>query len=186
MMAAQLEARGGEKIALEQVEISAVLRGMCSETVMRQCYRNSEQVPIEVVYTFPVPLKAVLLELSIELNDRKLTGLVKAKGEAEQTYETAMETGDAAVLLTQVEPGLFSVNIGNLLPGERAVIGYRYSQLHEWQGGAIALSVTDDHSTALRGCRRERPGASRSTYLLTDRRSRFPFGVAGGRGAGTS
>jgi len=141
MAAAQLEARGGQRIALEKVEVSAVLRGLCAETLMSQRYRNLEQVPIEAVYTFPLPLDAVLLELTLELNGKRLKGLITAKAEAEERYEAAIEEGDAAVLLRQVEPGLYSVNVGNLLPGEQALIRYRYSQLHQWQGDRLRFQL---------------------------------------------
>jgi Ca-activated chloride channel family protein len=138
---AQLEPIGKGEVVLEQLRIDAVLRGLCAETRMEQVYRNTESVPIEVVYTFPLPLEAVLLELTLELNGETLTGQVTARSEAEERYETAIEQGDSAVLLRQVEQGLYSVNVGNLLPGERAVIRYRTSQLYSWQGDSLRFQL---------------------------------------------
>lgn len=138
---ASLEPIGRGKLVLEQVRIDAVLRGLCSETRMSQSYRNLEAIPIEAIYTFPLPLDAVLLELTLELNGETLTGQVTAKSEAEDRYEAAIEQGDSAVLLRQIEPGLYSVNLGNLLPGEQAVIHYRYSQLHHWQGDRLRFQL---------------------------------------------
>ena len=56
---------------------------------------------IEAVYTFPLPVDAVLLRFSVEIGDRTMAGTVIAKTEAERRYEDAITDGDAAVLLEQ-------------------------------------------------------------------------------------
>ena len=64
------------------------------------------------------------MELTLELNGEILRGEVKPKNEAETDYEDAIEEGDSAVLLTQVQPGLFSVNVRNLMAGEKAKLRF--------------------------------------------------------------
>jgi Ca-activated chloride channel family protein len=141
VVVAELVPMDEARVALEDVKVEATLRGLCSETQMSQSYRNLENRNIEVAYTFPLPLDAVLLELTLELNNKILRGMVTAKKEAEEHYEQAIDSGDSAVLLRQVEPGIYSVSIGNILPGERAVIRYRYSQLHHWQGDNLRFQL---------------------------------------------
>ena len=138
---AELTTVGEAKVALEKVNVEARLRGLCSETEMTQIYRNLEQKNIEAVYTFPVPLAAVLLELSLELNGKICKGVVSAKQQAENQYEEAIASGDSAILLRQIEPGIYSVSVGNILPGERAVIRYRYSQLHHWNNDSLRFQL---------------------------------------------
>ena len=41
---------------------------------------------------------------------------------AEEKYEDAVAAGDAAVMLETIEPGLYTMNVGNLLPLETAKI----------------------------------------------------------------
>lgn len=139
--AAVLEPVGEGQIALESVDIQARLRGLFSKVAITQAYRNAEHVNIEAVYTFPLPLDAVLLDLTLELNGRSLRGVVQARDEAEAQYEEAIEEGDSAILLQQVEPGLFTLNVGNLLPGERAVVRFCYAQLHRWQGSSLRFHL---------------------------------------------
>ncbi len=138
---AELAPVGEARIALEHVKVEAGLRGLCSETLMTQGYRNLEDRNIEAVYTFPLPVDAVLLELTLELNGKVLKGVVTAKKEAEERYEDALESGDAAVLLRQVEPGIYSVSVGSIMPGERVLIRYRYSQLYHWQGDSLRFQL---------------------------------------------
>jgi len=129
------------KVALEQVNVAACLRGLCSETEMTQSYRNLENRNIEAVYTFPLPLNAVLLELTLELNGKTCKGVVSPKQQAENRYEEAIADGDSAILLRQVEPGIYSVSVGNIRPGERAVIRYRYSQLLQWNSDTLRYQL---------------------------------------------
>ncbi len=141
MQAAVLEPVGEGQIALQWVCVDATLRGLLSEVTVSQSYENLEETNIEAVYTFPLPLDAVLMELTLELNGEVLHGEVKAKSTAEDDYENAIEDGDSAVLLTQVQPGLFTVNVGNLMAGEQAKISFRYAQLHRWQGDSLRFHL---------------------------------------------
>ena len=59
-LACALKSVQGERVALTYVSVSAVLHDLLAEVTMCQSYRNEEQVNIEAVYTFPLPLDAVL------------------------------------------------------------------------------------------------------------------------------
>jgi Ca-activated chloride channel family protein len=104
--AAVLDPVGEARIELQSVQVDARLRGLLSEVTVTQAYRNLEARNIEAVYTFPLPLDAVLLGLDMTLNDRLLTGTVKARAAARADYEGAVDDGDSVVLFEQVQPGL--------------------------------------------------------------------------------
>lgn len=127
----------GEKVALCDVAVRAVLTDLFSEVSITQTYRNDEAVNIEAVYTFPLALDAVLLALEVRLGERGLKGVVVEKKAAEERYEEAISAGDAAVMLEAIEPGLYTLNLGNLLPGESATITYRYALLYRWAGDQL-------------------------------------------------
>jgi Ca-activated chloride channel homolog len=128
-----------EQIALSDVAVRATLRDLLCEVSVTQVYRNQEEAPIEAVYTFPLPLDAVLLDLEVALGGRVLHGSVVEKASAEAQYEGAIDRGDSAVLLQQLEPGLWTMNVGNLLPGELARITVRYALMHRWDGDRLRL-----------------------------------------------
>jgi Ca-activated chloride channel family protein len=129
----------GEQVALTDVSVSAVLHDLLSEVTVSQVYRNDEKVNIEAVYTFPLPLDAVLLELQVEIGGRVLKGVVVEKKAAEEKYEDAVAAGDAAVMLEMIEPGLYTMNVGNLLPQEKATITFSYAILYRWAGDRLRL-----------------------------------------------
>lgn len=137
--AAKLESLNGEALFLEEVNAEATVRDLFAEVTVTQRYHNPEPSNIEAVYTFPLPLDAVLLGFEVKIGDRKLAGNVVAKAAAELHYEAAITGGDTAVLLEQAGPGLFTASLGNLLAGEKATIRFCYAQFLRWNGDRIRL-----------------------------------------------
>ena len=136
-LASALTGTEGERVALCDVSVSALLQDLLAEVTVSQTYRNDERVNIEAVYTFPLPLDAVLLDLEVEIGGRRLKGVVVEKKAAEEKYEDAVAAGDAAVMLETIEPGLYTMNVGNLLPLETAKITFSYAILYRWAGDRL-------------------------------------------------
>lgn len=132
---------GGERVALTEVSIRAQLQDLLAQVDVSQSYRNDEALNIEAVYTFSLPLDAVLLDLEVQLGERILRGEVTAKFEAQERYEAAIENGDGAVMLEQIEPGLYTMSVGNLAAGETAVVRFTYSLLYRWSGSQFRFQI---------------------------------------------
>jgi len=137
--AAAPRARGG--LPLQGVSAKGRLDGLLFELSVEQRYRNESDRVIEAVFTFPVPVRAVLLGLELGLGERKLEAVAIAKAAATEKYERAIDDGDAAVLLESVGNGLYTVSVGNLKPGESAVIRYRHAELLDANRGTLRLQV---------------------------------------------
>ena len=131
----------GEVVVLEEVGIDAAIDDLMTVVTVRQRYRNPGDTHLEAVYTFPLPLDAVLLDFAVQLGERTLAGTVIAKSAAERRYEDAITDGDAAVLLEQPQPGLYTANVGNLAPGETATVTFRYGLLLRWNGDRVRLRM---------------------------------------------
>lgn len=128
-------------VPLRSVKIDARIRDMFCDVTVEQCYCNDEPGAIEAVYTFPLPLDAVLLGVDVTLGGKALRGTVLPKAGAERGYENAMAEGDAAIRLEKIEPGLYFMSVGNLNPGEDAVIRVRYGQLLRWNSNDVRFHV---------------------------------------------
>ena len=136
-----LKARDGRTIVLENVSVTATITDLFSQVTMAQTYRNSEEVNIEAVYTFPLPVDATLLDFRVRLGEKEMTGVVVAREEAEESYEDAITDGDTAVMLEQTEQGLLTPSLGNLLPGETAEITLVYGQFLRWNGNLVRFML---------------------------------------------
>jgi len=134
---AGLEDRTGKKIALNGLKVNGRLHNMMAEIEVEQSYTNHQESNIEAIYTFPLPLGSALLGLDVEINGKKLSGIVVEKKQAERQYEETITDGDSAIMLEEIGPGLYTVSIGNLMMGESAVIRYRYALLLSWQGDTL-------------------------------------------------
>lgn len=119
-------------IPLKSVHISGLVDDVMTTFTIRQTYSNDGTTPIEALYTFPLPMRAVLLGMEAEFGTRKLKGTVLPAPKAEKDYNEAIEDGNAAILLKEVDDGLYHASFGNLKPGETAIIEYRYAMQHTW------------------------------------------------------
>ena len=136
-----LDARSRGALPLQGVRATGRLDGLLFELCVEQRYANEGDRVIEAVFTFPVPVRAVLLGLELELGGRKLEAVAVARAAATEKYERAIDAGDAAVLLELVGNGLYTVSVGNLKPGEAAVIRYRHAELLDANRGLLRLQV---------------------------------------------
>ena len=140
IVAATMETAHGD-VVLEEVGVDAGIDDLMAVVSVCQRYRNPGATHVEAVYTFPLPLDAVLLQFEVELGDRRMAGTVIAKSDAEERYENAIAAGDAAVRLEQSQPGLYTANVGNLAPGETATVRFRYGLLLRWNGDVVRLMM---------------------------------------------
>jgi Ca-activated chloride channel family protein len=107
----------------------------------RQHYKNTGKTNLEAVYTFPLPWGATLLGLNAEIDGHRLQGTVMEKKEATQRYEKAIDEGDTPIMVERSARGLYSANLGNIKPGESAVIEIEYSQLLRFEQGQIRITI---------------------------------------------
>jgi Ca-activated chloride channel family protein len=136
-----LKCLGGEQVALQSVQALGKLQGPMLRMKLRQAYRNTTDENLECVYTFPLAWGGVLVGMAVELNGKRMTGTVVEKKQAEATYEKAIESGDLPVMLERSGKDLYTANLGNLQPGDEAVIEVEYAQVLRLEGGLLRLSL---------------------------------------------
>lgn len=129
------------EVALKGVSVRARLHELIAEVEVEQTYVNPQKSNIETIYTFPLPIGALLLGLELEIAGKKLSGLVIERKKAERDYEDAVTDGNSAVILQEVGPGLYTASIGNLMAKETAVIRYRYALMLSWQGPKLRFLI---------------------------------------------
>jgi len=132
---------GGERATLQSVAVEVVFNNLLCETFMTQVYKNLEQTSIEAVYTFPLASQAVLLGLEVVIGNRTLHGEVVEKSSAEEQYEEAISEGNTAIMLEQVQPGLYTMNVGNIMSGEEMRVTIRYAELYSWHGDSLRFHL---------------------------------------------
>ena len=137
-----LRAQDGQAhVGLLSAHVTGRINGLVAQMKVRQVYKNWSESNIECVYTFPLAWQSVLLGMSVELNGKRLSGVVKPRKVAESEYDQAIDTGDLPVMLERAGKDLYTANIGNIQPGDEVVVEVDYAQILKVVDGAIRLSM---------------------------------------------
>ena len=136
-----LENEYGQNVSLKSVHLEGKLEGLLLTMLVKQRYLNDSDETIEASYTFPAGWGANLMGFGVELNGKRMQAVALAKKKAEKKYEEAIESGDTPVMLEKSPLGLYTANLGNLKPGEGAVIIIEYAQLLRFEKGRVRITV---------------------------------------------
>ncbi|MBY0230518.1 MAG: hypothetical protein K2W96_14630, partial [Gemmataceae bacterium] len=110
------------KLPLAAVDVQARVAGLLAGVSLRQEFVNEFDEPLEAMYVFPLPSRAAVHSFHLEVAGRVVEGVLQEKGAARRTYQRAMQAGHRAALAEEERPGVFTMRVGNLPPGERAVV----------------------------------------------------------------
>ena len=122
--------RDGATLALPlaSVEYRASVCERIADVTLTQTFENPFAEHLEAVYVFPLAGGAAVRSFELAVAGRTIRGVVKERAEARAEYRRALEAGKRAAMLEQERDNVFTVQVGNLPPGERAVVTISYSE----------------------------------------------------------
>lgn len=106
------------RLPLIAVDVRALVSGLSAQTTVSQTFRNSTDAFLEATYIFPLPDRASVTSFELFVAGRRVTGLLKERGEARADYDQAIRKGHRAAIAEEERPGVFSIRVGNLPPHE--------------------------------------------------------------------
>jgi Ca-activated chloride channel family protein len=109
-------------LPLESIDVSTRITGLTSQTEVTQGFRNTHDEPLEATYVFPLPPRAAVTAMRMEADGRVVEGVLKERGQARADYDQAMQEGKRASIAEEERPGVFTMRVGNILPGERVTV----------------------------------------------------------------
>lgn len=121
---------------LKHTEVKAEISGFISRVVVTQHFENPFQEKIEAVYTFPLPQRAAVDDMTMMVGERTVRGKILPREEAQAVYEAAKSGGKVASLLDQERPNIFTQSVANILPGEQVKITISYVETLNYVNGA--------------------------------------------------
>ncbi|HWM75633.1 MAG TPA: VIT domain-containing protein, partial [Nocardioides sp.] len=107
---------------LEVIDVQAAITGLASSIQLTQGFRNPHAEPLEATYIFPLPPRAAVTALRMEADGRVVEGLLKERAEARIDYDQAVSEGKRASIAEEERPGVFTMRVGNIMPGERVSV----------------------------------------------------------------
>jgi Ca-activated chloride channel homolog len=122
-------------LPLQAIDVDATLTGLLARVALTQTFGNRFDRPLEATYIFPLPDRAAVTEFRMEVGERVVEGVLKERGQARAEYDTALREGRRASIAEEERPGVFTMRVGNLLPGERVTVRLVMTGPMPWDDG---------------------------------------------------
>jgi Ca-activated chloride channel homolog len=122
-------------------DYKVIVSGPTARTIVTQRFENPADGFVEGVYVFPLPENSAVDTLKIIEGNRVIVGEVKEKQEAKAIYEEAKDNGQAAALLEQERPNIFTNSVANIGPHETVIVQIEYQETVRQSGGTYSLRL---------------------------------------------
>ena len=109
-------------LPLIALDVDARVVGVVASIEVAQTFVNTTGFAIEATYTFPLPDRAAVHRFRMEVAGRVIEGVVDERGAAREQYDEAIAAGHRAAITEEERAGVFTLRVGNLLPGEAATV----------------------------------------------------------------
>src|SRR6516225_4810327 len=109
-------------LPLKALDVQARIDGLIARIMLTQTFVNTHAEALEATYIFPLPDRAAVTRFRLEVAGRIVEGELKERGAARQEYEQAIQKGHRAAITEEERPGVFTMRVGNLPPGEKATV----------------------------------------------------------------
>jgi Ca-activated chloride channel homolog len=109
-------------LPLKAMDVRAKIAGLIATTELRQTFVNNLGEALEATYIFPLPDRAAVTRFVMEVAGRVVEGVIKERGQARQDYDRAIAQGQRAAITEEERSGVFTMRVGNIMPGEAATV----------------------------------------------------------------
>ncbi len=118
-----------ERLPLKETSAHVDVAGVIAHVAVKQVFENGGGKLIEAVYVFPASTRAAVHGMRMKIGGRVVEARIDRRATARQTYETARAQGKRTSLLEQERPNVFTMNVANIMPGDRIEVQLDYSEL---------------------------------------------------------
>jgi Ca-activated chloride channel homolog len=122
-------------LPLQAIDVDATITGLVARVALTQRFGNRSDRPLEASYIFPLPDRAAVTEFRMETGERVVEGVLKERGQARADYDTAVKEGRRASIAEEERPGVFTMRVGNVLPGEQVTVRLVMTGPLPWDDG---------------------------------------------------
>jgi Ca-activated chloride channel family protein len=118
-----------DSIPLESTSVDVAVSGVIASVRVTQVYVNRGSRPIHARYVFPGSTRAAVHGMTMTIGDRRVVARIHEREAARAVYEKAVSQGKSASLLEQARPNVFTMRVGNVMPGDRVEVELQYTEL---------------------------------------------------------
>lgn len=126
-------------LPLEKLDVRLSTSGLAIHTELIQTFRNPYPEPLEATYIFPLPDRAAVTSLRMEADDRVVDGVLREREQARADYDQAISEGKRASIAEEERPGVFTMRVGNIVPGEQVSMRLTLAGRLSFEDGAVTV-----------------------------------------------
>jgi len=123
-------------LPLDELTVTARITGLAADTELTQGFHNPFDEPLEATYIFPLPDRAAVTGMRMEADGRVVEAELAERGAARARYQQAIDAGQRASIAEEERPDVFTMRVGNILPGERVTVRLSLAGRLPYEDGA--------------------------------------------------
>jgi Ca-activated chloride channel family protein len=109
-------------------DVHVVINNGFAQTIVDQVFGNDAELDYEAIYSFPLPKKASLSEISLWINGREVIGEVIERERARKIYDEQVKKGNDTALAEKNDFKTFDIHIGRVRAGQDTRVRMVYYQ----------------------------------------------------------
>jgi Ca-activated chloride channel homolog len=109
-------------LPLDRIDVRAEITGLTSRVEVTQDFVNAFDVPLEASYVFPLPDRGAVTRMQMTADGRVVEAELREREAARQVFDEAVASGRRASIAEEERPDVFTIRVGNILPGERVSV----------------------------------------------------------------
>ncbi|XP_060602108.1 von Willebrand factor A domain-containing protein 5A-like, partial [Ruditapes philippinarum] len=115
-------------VPLKSIKVDVQIFGYVAEVTSTLTYFNTEETPVEAVFTFPVDDGSAVFQFEAHIDGRHIVAEIQEREQAQLTYDDAVQSGKTAMLLKEDSSAgdIFSCMLGNLPAKTEASLVMKY------------------------------------------------------------
>lgn len=128
---------GRQHLELTSVDVAVQIDERIARTRTDQIFTNHAEWEVEGIYEFTLPEGAIITDLVLWIDDKRIQGEVLEKEEARQTYDDIVRQRIDPALIEQVTPNQFRLSIFPFPAQGSRRVEFEYMQLLESRSGRL-------------------------------------------------
>ncbi|RUP05001.1 MAG: DUF4349 domain-containing protein [Mycobacterium sp.] len=109
-------------LPLDRIDIRVDITGLVGQVDVTQDFVNAFDLPLEASYVFPLPDRAAVIGMRMTVNGRVVEAALAEREAARRDYDRAITPGRRASITEEERPDVFTMRVGNILPGEKVTV----------------------------------------------------------------
>lgn len=128
-------------LPLIHIETRFRITGDVAAVEVDQVFEQNAREPLDVTYTFPLPGSAAVHRCEMVVNGRIIRAIVMEEHDARRTVAEKKAAGHRTALVEVDRENLFTLQLGNVTPGDRIVIRFAYIEKLDRLGSQLSLRI---------------------------------------------